>query len=178
MIPESCPQWLAHLIASFERFHRASQLLQLLALPADMSTVEQNGAPMWRQHSLPSGAQWSGTGHQHCCDIACLKEHCGAVLGHQRSIDIASRQQHDCRAIQGINVASTWPAVKSTVEWYGAPTWHQHCLPSRALWSCMGHQCRVNITCSKNHGGAVRGTNVVSTLPAVTSTVELYGAPT
>ena len=127
----------------------------VLTLPAVSNmTVELYGAPTQRQHSPQSRALLSCMGHKRCVDIASCQEHGGAV--------------------RGTNAALTLPAVKSTVELYGAPTQCQHSLPSRALWSSMGHQRGVEIAHCQEHCREVRGANIASSQ----DTVEQYRAPT
>ena len=111
-------------------------------LPVVRSTVEWYWAPTRHRHCQLSGALWRGMGHQ-CC------------------IGIASG------AVWGTNAASTLPAIRSTVELYGAPTRRWRCQPSGALWSSVGHQRGVYIACCQEHCGVVQGTHAVLTLPTV-----------
>ena len=73
-----------------------------------------------------------------------------------------------------VYAAAISPAVRSTVELYGAPTRRRH----RPLSCDTGHQRGVGIARRHKHGGAVRGTNAALTLPIVECTVGQYGVPT
>ena len=80
--------------------------------PDVKSTVERYGAPTLRRHRPPSRALWRPTLRRHCL----LSRARWSSTGHQHR----PPSRHG-RAVRGTNAASTSPAVRSTVELYGAP---------------------------------------------------------